>query len=277
MHSVIVAAYNCLIALLIKKPNLLRDKNCLHTVNNCIEIGISGSSSYPEQKLRDDDRAGSVPLMKSEKELKPTSLRVKEAAESVLCFIMEHTSLSSTLGISESSDLTRVSLNEKTFMELTNKSNSGKFKYGAIDGSLIIAVYEKPLFNSTTSLNSCPTLTILLRGPFTCQAWSLHLRNTPFSKTVEDPKPLHVVNDHQPAFKNPGSSLKRLPQETGSHGKSAFDNGMDSPQQKHVPKCEQSIPSLSDVSSMWVKNLSKFQSIKEEQIKFEMAATERVI
>lgn len=163
-------------------------------------------------------------------------------------------------------------------MELANKNSGGKFKYGAIDGSLIIAVHEKPLFNSTTSLNSCPTLTILLRGPFTCQAWTLHLRNTPFSKTVEEPKPFHVANEHQPAFKNPGSSLKRLQQEPGfCHGKTAFDNGMDaSPQQKHVPKCEQSIPSLSDVSSVWVKNLAKFQTIKEEQIKFEMAATGRV-
>jgi hypothetical protein len=48
MHSVIVAAYNCLIMLLIKKPTLLKDKACLQTVTNCIEIGISGSSSYPE-------------------------------------------------------------------------------------------------------------------------------------------------------------------------------------------------------------------------------------
>jgi hypothetical protein len=29
--------------------------------------------------------------MKAEKELKPASLRVKEAAECVLCFLMEHT------------------------------------------------------------------------------------------------------------------------------------------------------------------------------------------
>ena len=54
MHNVIVAAYNCLIQLLTKKPNLLRDKSCLQNVTSCIEIGISGSSSYPEQKLRDE-------------------------------------------------------------------------------------------------------------------------------------------------------------------------------------------------------------------------------
>jgi hypothetical protein len=93
-------------------------------------------------------------------------------------------------------------------MELTNKTNVGKFKYGAIDGSLIIAVYEKPLNATTTSLNSCPTLTILLRGPFTCQAWSLHLRNSPFSKTAEELRQ-PLVHEHQPAFENPGFSLNR--------------------------------------------------------------------
>ena len=90
--------------LLIKKPNLLRDKQCLQTVTNCIEIGISGSSSYPsDQKIREENKESnstnstssvtvSTTLMKSEKELTPASVRVKEAAESVLCFIMEYTS-----------------------------------------------------------------------------------------------------------------------------------------------------------------------------------------
>ncbi len=156
MHSVIVAAYNCLITLLIKKPNLLRDKNCLQTVNNCIEIGISGSSSYPEQKLRDEAKDGSATLMKAEKELKPASLRVKEAAECVLCFIMENTSFQASLQCTNESnpELTRIPLNEKTLFELTSKTNQSKFKYFAIDGSLIIAIYEKPLFKSPTKYES---------------------------------------------------------------------------------------------------------------------------
>ena len=48
MHSVIVAAYHCLIVLIVQKPRLLRDKSCLQIISSCIEIGISGHSSYPE-------------------------------------------------------------------------------------------------------------------------------------------------------------------------------------------------------------------------------------
>lgn len=276
MHSVIVAAYNCLIILLTKKPYLLRDKICLETVNNCIEIGISGSSSHPEQKLRDDSREGGAAVMKAEKELKPASLRVKEAAECVLCFIMEHTSLSSTLGITESSDLTRISLKEKSFLELTK--NVGKFKYFAMEGALIIAVFEKPLFKPQSGVNICPTLTILLRGPFTCQAWSLHLRNSPFTKKIEvnREKELKLNNSNEnfqnSTLKNPGLMLNS--QETLLNKK--VDSSSSDQPQKSVPKCEMSIPSLSYVANSCVKNLAKFQSIKEEQIKFEMAAVERV-
>jgi len=275
MHSVIVAAYNCLIIILTKKPYLLRDKKCLENVNCFIEIGISGSSTSPENKHRDDSREAENTLMKSEKELKPASLRVKEAAECVLCFIMEHTSLSSTLGITESSDLTRISLKEKSFLELTN--NVGKFKYFAIEGSLIIAVFEKPLFKIQNGMNICPTLTILLRGPFTCQAWSLHLRNSPFSKKIEANREKELKfnnsskNFQNLAHKNPSLALNS---QDPFLNKKIEHQGSDQ-QQKNVPKCEMSIPSLSDVANSCVKNLAKFQSIKEEQIKFEMAAVER--
>jgi hypothetical protein len=36
-----------------------------------------------------------------------------------------------------------------------------------------------------------------------------------------------------------------------------------------IPKCELSIPSLSDVAGKYMKNLNKFQRLKEEQIEFE--------
>jgi len=207
--------------------------------------------------------------MKADKELKPASLRVKEAAECVLCFIMEQTSLSASLGNTETSDLTRISLDEKALIELTQRP--GKFKYGAIDGSLIIAVFEKPLYKAEKS----PTLTVLLRGPFTCQAWSLHLRNSSFAKILETQKELKQIksseNFNSAVFKNPSSTLmgsKEVLNEATLEGSSTGN--------KLVPRCEISIPSLSEVSAQWVKNLSKFQSIKEEQIKFEMSAVERV-
>ncbi len=277
MHSVIVAAYNCLISLLIKKPSLLRDKNCLQTVNNCIEIGISGTSSYPEQTLRDDSRENSVTLMKADKELKPASLRVKEAAECVLCFIMEQTSMSATLDNTGTSDLTRNTLDENSLIELTRKS--GKFKYGAIYGSLIIAVFEKPLYK----VDKSPTITILLRGPFTCQAWSLHLRSSSFSKMVEVQKQVKQTknseNLNHTVFNNLGLTTLITLQEDVNDLESSegfCSNSSNGVLHKAVPKCEMSIPTLSEVSSKWVKNLAKFQNIKEDQIKFEIAAVEKV-
>ncbi len=116
--------------------------------------------------------------MKADKELRPASLRVKEAAECVQCFLMEHTSFSSS--IFENSLSNRSFLDEKSLIELTNKNNLNKFKYFAIDGSLILGILEKPLVKSEIS-NICPNITVLIRGPFGRQAWSLHLRNSPYS------------------------------------------------------------------------------------------------
>jgi hypothetical protein len=44
-----------------------------------------------KQKTANESKENPTILMKSEKELKPASLRVKEAAECLLCVLMEHT------------------------------------------------------------------------------------------------------------------------------------------------------------------------------------------
>lgn len=68
----------------------------------------------------------SMTLMKAEKELKPASLRVKEAAECVLYYLMEHTSAPSILG-DNNHDLTRVAIDERSLVELTGKPSSTKY------------------------------------------------------------------------------------------------------------------------------------------------------
>lgn len=50
-------------------------------------------------------------------------------------------------------DLIRTPLDERSLVDLTNKNPSTKFKYFAIDGSLIIALLEKPLVKSKISSN----------------------------------------------------------------------------------------------------------------------------
>ena len=269
MHSVIVAAYNCLIMLLIAKPALLRDKQTLQTVTNCIEIGISGSSSYTAENSKESSggvsivggavdntvsnssssisssavnasssssssssssvvggsssaasttaafamnassslasslasssaaaaaatastASASTTLLKADKELRPASLRVKEAAECVLCFLMEHTSqpppppaLLSNSKAFVFDEAIRTPLDERALLELTGRHNGDKFRYYAIDGSLLMGILERPLVKAGPVSAVCPTVTVLLRGPFGQQAWSLHLRPSPYSK-----------------------------------------------------------------------------------------------
>jgi hypothetical protein len=45
---------------------------------------------------KDDNKESNLTTMKADKELKPASLRVKEAAECVLYLIMEHTVIKQT-------------------------------------------------------------------------------------------------------------------------------------------------------------------------------------
>ena len=119
----------------------------------------------------------------------------------------------------------------------------------------------------------------------------MHLRNSPFSKMIEPAKELKLTssseNFNNAIFKNPGSTLLRASgcmkddDALRVDGDASIIGRIDGTIQMQSipapPKCDMSIPSLGDVSKQWVKNLGRFQSIKEEQIKFEMAAVERVI
>jgi hypothetical protein len=322
MHSVIVAAYNCLIMLLIAKPSLLRDKQCLQTVTNCIEIGISGSSSYNVDNPKDSNissssaassnnnnnnnsgsginsdsaslaggSSSSTTLLKAEKELKPASLRVKEAAECVLCFLMEHTSLPPQLLNNQTffDEAIRMPLDEKSIIELTGKQNANKFKYYAIDGSLIMGILERPLMKSGPVSNICPTVTLLLRGAFGQQAWSLHLRPAPYTKLEQTREVKFTIGCNQQEKSSNGNNssggtlkyygnrdtLKAVdPNEMYNSSYSSSPSGNRGAQQ---PKCERSVPSLDQVARKYCKQLPKFQKLKDEQIDFENASVERAM
>lgn len=81
LHSTIVAAFQCTSAWLMQHPYLLQDKDCLTTVLEVVELGISGSKSV--------GKPGEPLKLKDEKELKPASMRVREAAETLLTIILE--------------------------------------------------------------------------------------------------------------------------------------------------------------------------------------------
>lgn len=64
-----------------KHPYLLQDKDCLTTVLEVVELGISGTKSA--------GKPGEPIKLKEEKELKPVSMRVRDAAEALLTIILE--------------------------------------------------------------------------------------------------------------------------------------------------------------------------------------------
>ena len=81
LHSSIVAAFQTCITWLVHHPYLLGDKECLATVVEVAELGISGTKSQ--------NRASDIPVMKEDKDLSPASRRVRDAAEHLLSVVLE--------------------------------------------------------------------------------------------------------------------------------------------------------------------------------------------
>lgn len=145
LHSTIVAAFQCTAAWLMQHPYLLQDKDCLQTVLEVVELGISGTKSQT--------KGGDIPKFKDEKELKPASMRVRDAAENLLTIILEQVGyFPSECGPESISSL----LDEVALMKHCNSmapatSSSeqaiAKFKYFVTENSTILALLEEPLGN----------------------------------------------------------------------------------------------------------------------------------
>ncbi|XP_048111470.1 ral GTPase-activating protein subunit beta [Alosa alosa] len=167
LHSMIVAAFQCLCVWLTEHPDMLNEKDCLIEVLEIVELGISGSKSKTgEQEVR----------YKADKEHNPASMRVKDAAEATLSCIMQ------VLGAfpSPSGPASPCSLlNEETLIKysrLTSTSHSN-FRYFVLDNSVILAMLEQPLGNEQT--DPCPSITMLIRGMSGRHAWTMQLFHQP--------------------------------------------------------------------------------------------------
>ncbi|XP_048519931.1 ral GTPase-activating protein subunit beta isoform X3 [Dendroctonus ponderosae] len=178
LHSTIVAAFHCCSVWLCEHPYLLKDKDCLTTVLEVSELGVSGSKSV--------GKPGEPIKMKEEKELKPASMRVRDAAENLLTCILEQVayfpnhcgpeSISSLLN--EISLLRQCSSSNATYKDLSSAVE--KFRYFVTEGSVMLALLEEPLGNDQ---DPQPTVTILIRGPFGRHAWTMQLRHLPRHKS----------------------------------------------------------------------------------------------
>lgn len=160
LHSTIVAAFQCVSAWLMQHPYLLQDKECLTTVLEVVELGISGSKSI--------GKPGEPIKLKDEKELKSVSQRVREAAETLLTLILEQVGyFPNECGPqSISSLLDEIALykhcnsvpGENTGSSVTQEQAIQKFRYFVTENSTILALLEEPLGNDQ---DPQPTITCM--------------------------------------------------------------------------------------------------------------------
>ncbi|GCB61182.1 hypothetical protein scyTo_0009295 [Scyliorhinus torazame] len=166
LHSMIVAAFQCLCVWLTEHPDMLNEKDCLIEVLEIVELGISGSKSKAsDQEVR----------YKGDKEPNPASMRVKDAAEATLTCIMQLLgAFPSPSGPASPCSL----LNEETLIKYSRLTSTSKnhFRYFVLDNSIILAMLEQPLGNDQ---NPCPSVTVLIRGMSGRHAWTMQLYHQP--------------------------------------------------------------------------------------------------
>ena len=173
LHSSIVAAFQTSTTWLVHHPYLLQDKECLDTVLEVAELGISGSKSSNPR------------VMKEEKELQPASRRVREAGEHLLSVVLEQVGFfPSACGAAclspqlEEQDVAHC--HTLLARELTHAEAVKAFRYFAIDQSVVLAILEESL-----GFSEDPTVTVLVRCPSSKAAWTLQLRHLPRHKSSQ--------------------------------------------------------------------------------------------
>ena len=218
LHSSIVAAFQSLVTWLVHHPYLLQDKECLPTVLEVAELGISGTKSQ--------NKASDIPVVKEEKELSPASRRVRDAAEHLLSVVLEQVGyFPSSCGSESLSTL----LDEASLLSQCNSWTGDQeaisraeavqaFRYFVIDQSVILGILEEPMANDQEAQ---PTVTVLIRCGSNKAAWTLQLRHLPRHKSGQTPglgnnpgRPMAmddqgVRNDTRPCFFP--DSIDRIP------------------------------------------------------------------
>lgn len=153
-----------------------------------MELGISGSKSV--------GKLGEPIKLKDEKELKPVSMRVRDAAETLLTIILEQVGyFPNACGVQSVSSL----LDEVTLIKhcntggnLTQDQAIQKFRYFVTENSTVLAILDEQLGNDQ---DPQPTVTLLMRTPHGRHTWTAQLRHLPRSKSGTK---YHAVNPGRP-------------------------------------------------------------------------------
>ncbi|KAJ8369641.1 hypothetical protein SKAU_G00096690 [Synaphobranchus kaupii] len=244
LHSMIVAAFQCLCVWLTEHSVLLEEKYCLMDVLEIVELGISGSKSKAsDQEVKH----------KGDKEHNPASMRVKEAAEAALSCIMQVMgAFPSPSGPASPCSL----LNEDTLIRCSRLAATGRnnFRYFVLDNSVILAMLEQPLGNEQ---NPCPSLTVLIRGTSGRHAWTMQLHHQPRAARASQKV---FVPESRPAAQD----------DVGTHYSVKH---MSFPEEAYnIPfvKADVSIPDLDGIVSKELEaQHTRLQSVMEQQAEYE--------
>ncbi|XP_015763600.1 PREDICTED: ral GTPase-activating protein subunit beta-like, partial [Acropora digitifera] len=249
LHSMIVAAIACIQSWIMSHPWLLDSQGCLKVVMEVVELGISGSKSRES------------PNVSSQKELKPVSFRVREAAEGLLTVIMEHLgAFPSPCGPASLSSL----LDEEWVLDHVcpaggSGKTSRKFQYYVIpDCSIIMGLLEESL----KPRDPLPTLSAVVRGPSGRYVWSMQLRQ--FSREKND-----LIEAH---LKDPGRPFpdKTQPRPPPSNKHRVFPESVDL-----VPptNADRSIPELDDILDTKLSEVQDhMRTLMQKQLEHEKVA-----
>ncbi|XP_023691041.1 ral GTPase-activating protein subunit beta isoform X13 [Paramormyrops kingsleyae] len=246
LHSMIVAAFQCLCTWLTEHPDMLDEKDCLIEVLEIVELGISGSKSKTsEQEVR----------YKGDKEHNPASMRVKDAAEATLSCIMQV--LAAFPSLSGPSSMCSL-LNEDTLIRYSRLTSTSRdnFRYFVLDNSVILAMLEQPLGNEQ---NPCPAVTILIRGVSGRHAWTMQLYHQP---RVARANQKVFVPERRPTPKNDVGIRFNVKHR-------AFPEEVDK-----IPfvKADMSIPDLDDIVSKPLEvQHEKLRNLMVKQMEYEVA------
>ena len=203
MHSGIVAAFHCCKTWILHNPYLIQDKECISTVMEVIELGISGTKSQ--------GKVGDTPIKKDQKQSQPASRRVRDAAESLLTSVMEQVDFYTVHCGAESLSST---IDEVAFVYLstgemlTMLQASQNFRYYVVDNNILIGIYED---TSPQCYDQKAKVAIILRGMSSRSAWTLQLRHLPRHKS-----------GHKTSSSNPGRPLPMEDQVAKKSFKSSF-------------------------------------------------------
>lgn len=234
-------------------PYLLQDKDSLTTVLEVVELGISGSKSV--------GKLGEPIKLKDEKELKPVSMRVRDAAETLLTIILEKVGyFPNACGVQSVSSL----LDEVTLIKhcntggnLTKEQAINKFRYFVTENTTVLAILDEPLGNEQ---DPQPTVTLLMRTPHGRHTWSAQLRHLPRSKSGTK---YHAVNPGRPIPMNDVPMRHDVEQKF-------FPDSVEK-----IPPCiaDQSIPTIDAVvQKVGIETVKKLSQLVDEQMIHEKLA-----